>query len=59
VFKTYVNASAGVGGPAGMQPVTSPSAGSPGPGGWTPSVLYMLMLIAAEIVAVGWLSKHL
>lgn len=58
MFKTYVNASAGVAGPAGMQPISAPSQAK-GPGGWEPSVLYMIGLIIAEIAAVAWLSKHL
>ena len=32
---------------------------SAGPGGWHPTVLYMLALVAAEIVIVGVLSRHL
>ncbi len=30
-----------------------------GPGGWHPTVLYMLGLVIAEVVIVGWLSAHL
>lgn len=59
-FKTYLNAGAGVGGNAGFAPVTSPGGSvSPGPGGWHPSVLYMIALVAVEIIAVAWISKHL
>lgn len=29
------------------------------PGGWHPTILYMLVLVAAEIVAVGFLSRTL
>ena len=59
-FKTYLNAGAGTQGSGNMAPVSSPSGGSgSGPGGWTPSVLYMVALVAAEIVLVAWLSKHL
>lgn len=58
MFKTYVNASAGVAGPGGMQPVMAPSQSS-GPGGWKPTVLYMVGLVAAEIIAVAWISKYL
>ena len=60
-FKTYLNAGAGAGS-GGMAPITSPSGGvqsETGPGGWHPSVLYMIALVAAEIAAVAWLSKHL
>lgn len=56
-FKTYLNASAGAGA-GGMAPIASPSGGS-APGGWHPTVLYMVALVAAEIVAVAWISKHL
>jgi hypothetical protein len=60
MFKTFVNASAGVSGPGGMQPVSAPSQqGGTGPGGWHPSVLYMLGLVAAEIIAVWYISKKL
>ena len=59
MFKTYVNASAGVAGPTGMQPVTSPSTGKTTAGGWHPSVLYMIALVAAEIFIVGYISKKL
>ena len=54
-FKTYVNS----GSDYLMSPVTSPSGGASGSSGWTPSVIYMLALVAAEIVLVGWLSKKL
>jgi hypothetical protein len=59
VFKTYVNASAGVGGPAGMTPVMGPSQAKAGKGGWEPSVFYLVVLAAAEIAVVAWISKHL
>ena len=60
MFKTYVNASAGVSGPGGMSPVTSPSAGKPATaGGWSPSVLYLVVLVAAEILIVGYVTKKL
>ena len=60
MFKTYMNASAGVSGPQGMAPVMSPKGGGGGgPGGWEPSVLYLIGFIALEIVAVGYISKHL
>lgn len=60
-FKTYVNAGVGTQGADSFAPVSSPSGGGVGsaPGGWTPSVLYMIALIALEIAAVAWLSKHL
>lgn len=58
-FKTYVNASAGAG-VGGMAPIASPSGGGGNvAGGWHPTVLYMIGLVAAEIIAVAWISKHL
>jgi len=58
-FKTYVNASAGAGA-GGMNPIASPSGGgSSGPGGWHPTVLYMIGLVVAEVALVAWISKHL
>ena len=60
-FKTYENASAGAGA-GGMNPIASPggsSAAKAGPGGWHPTVLYMIGLVVAEIVAVAFIAKHL
>lgn len=58
-FKTYLNASAGTSG-GGMAPIASPSGGGGNvAGGWHPTVLYMIGLVAAEIFAVAWISKHL
>ncbi len=43
-----------------MTAVQSPGAGlSSGPGGWHPTVLYMVALVLAEIVLVAWLSRRL
>ena len=59
-FKTYLSAGAGTQGAGNIAPVTSPSGGGgSGPGGFHPTVLYMLALVAAEVIAVAWLSKHL
>lgn len=59
-FKTYLTAGAGTQGAGNMAPVTSPSGGqAASPAGWHPDVLYMIVLIAAEIVAVAWITKHL
>ena len=58
-FNTYVNASAGAGA-GGMAPIASPSGGGGSvPGGWHPTVLYMIAFVALEIFAVAWISKHL
>ena len=42
-----------------VKPVTAPSGAAASPSGWTPSVLYMIALVIAEILAVGYLSTHL
>jgi hypothetical protein len=44
-----------------MQAVQSPQSGAlgAGPGGWHPTVLYMLALVLLEIVLVAWLSRNL
>ena len=59
-FKTYLNASAGAGA-GGMAPITAPGGGnrSIGTGGWHPTVLYMIGLVVAEVLAVAWISKHM
>jgi len=56
VFQNYTSFS-GQGGPTAIN-TGSVSTGA-GPGGWHPTVLYMLGLVAAEIIAVGVLSRHL
>lgn len=43
-------AAAPVAGPSGMS-------GVQGPGGWHPTVMYLIVLLAAEIFAVGLLSR--
>jgi hypothetical protein len=32
---------------------------SSGPGGWHPTILYMLALVIGEVFVVAWLSRHL
>lgn len=54
MFRTY----------AGVQAQTGTAAGGranamTGPGGWQPTVLYMLGLVVAEIVVAAWLSTNL
>ena len=45
----------------GAAPVGSASAASPSgvnaPGGWHPTILYLFVLIAAEILVIGWLLR--
>lgn len=55
MFKTYANASAGVTAAAGP----ARSGGVRSPGGWHPTVISMLLLVIAEIVVAGFLSRHL
>ena len=59
MFKTYLSAAAGAGTSGSGTAISSASAGATGPGGWHPTVLYMLVLVAAEILAVAFLSRHL
>lgn len=48
------------GGPTAA-PVASPQAGPGGgaPGQWHPTIIYMLVLVVAEIFIVAWLSRTL
>lgn len=58
MFSTWKNGPA----MAAMQSPASSGTGAglgAGPGGWHPTVLYMLALVIAEIVLVGFLSRHL
>lgn len=57
MFKTYAGVQAG-GQPS---PIGSPQGASAGAtaGGWHPSVLYMLVLVLAEIFLVGWITTVL
>lgn len=57
MFKTY--ASAATGGMVGTMTAPSSGSGATGPGGWHPTILYMLGLVVAEIVAVAMLSRYL
>jgi hypothetical protein len=58
VFKAYTTAQASLAGGAGGGPAAGGGLG-PGPGGWHPTVLYMLGLIVAEIAGVAVLSRYL
>lgn len=58
MFRSY--AQAGVSAGASTAPsVGRGSSAAAGPGGWHPTVLYMLALVVGEIVIAGWLSRHL
>jgi hypothetical protein len=50
-FKTWT-------GTDGMAPIQAPSAGKVRDA-WSPTILYMLGLIVAEILIVGFLSRNL
>ena len=59
MFKAYTSATAGLGA-TGAQSGTHGGAGLvAGPGGWHPTALYMLALTIGEIVAVGFITRHL
>jgi hypothetical protein len=54
MFRDWISSPAG--------PPTAPQGGAAtaaGPGGWEPTVLWMLGLVIAEIFAIGFLSRHL
>lgn len=53
MYKTWTGSGQATG------PVASPQSGGAGagPGGWHPTILYLLVLVAAEIFAVGLLSR--
>lgn len=54
MFKTWTGAD------QAQTPLVSPQGGaSAGPGGWHPTILYLLGLVLAEIVIVGILSRNL
>lgn len=53
-FKTWTGSGQAMG------PVSSPQSTGPGgtgPGGWHPTILYLLLLIVAEVLIVGLLSR--
>ena len=58
-FKTYASFSGQGGASASSAAAVSGPSSAAGPGGWHPTILYLLALVAAEIVAVGFLSRHL
>lgn len=54
MFKTWTSDGASAG------PVSSPQGSlSYGPGGWHPTVLYLLVLVVVEVIVAGFLSRHL
>ena len=59
MFKTFAGVSAQAGGGGPVSRVAGPKAGGPGPGGWEPSVLFLVGLTVFEIAAVAVISRHL
>jgi hypothetical protein len=55
VFRAYTSAEAGAASSGGT---VSPVRAS-GPGGWEPSVLYLMGLLIAEVVAAAFLTRYL
>lgn len=55
MFKTFTGSGQAMG------PVASPSSSGPGSvggvGGWHPTILYLLVLLVAEVFVVGLLSR--
>ena len=43
--------------PSGSAQAASPSTGVQGVGGWHPTILYLLVLIVAEVIVIGWLLR--
>jgi len=47
----------------GASPVGSAQAASPnqsgvqGPGGWHPTILYLILLVVVEVAVIGWLLR--
>jgi hypothetical protein len=63
MFKTWTGSAGGA--MPGASSIGSPQAASPkqgtvtGPGGWHPTIIYLGVLIFAEIVTIGWLLRFM
>jgi len=61
MFKTWTGSAGGA--QPGAAPIGSANAAAPnssgvqGPGGWHPTILYLILLIVAEIIVIGWLLR--
>jgi len=59
MFKTWTGSAGGPG--PGAAPIGSAQKAAPnqvqGPGGWHPTILYLLLLVTVEVIAVGWLLR--
>jgi len=58
-FSGQANATVGSGASANRASAATAGKGGTLPGGWHPTVVYMLALVVAEVLIVGWLSRHL
>ena len=58
-FSGQAGATIGSGASASRATAAAGGGGGTLPGGWQPTVVYMLVLIVAEVLIVGWLSRHL
>jgi len=58
-FSGQAGASIGSGASANRASAAAGGKGGTMPGGWQPTVVYMLCLIVAEVLIAGWLSRHL
>ena len=43
--------------PIGSAQAASPNTGVNAPGGWHPTILYLLLLVVVEITVIGWLLR--
>jgi hypothetical protein len=62
MFKTWQGSAGGAmpgASPIGSAQAASPKTGGTGPGGWHPTILYLIGLIVAEIVVTGWLLRFM
>jgi hypothetical protein len=61
MFKTWTGSAGGS--MPGASPIGSAQAASPnqsavqGPGGWHPTILYLLLLVVVEVAVIGWLLR--
>jgi hypothetical protein len=60
MLKTWTGSAGGAmpgASPIGNANAAAPNSGVNAPGGWHPTILYLLVLIVAEVVVVGWLLR--
>lgn len=56
MWNQYANKGTATGAPGAVQ---GPQAGSAAPGAWHPTVLYLIGLVVAEVVVLGFISHKL